>query len=63
MTWSHALLGFFITIDAQNNPLMALAAAATAAGLLWFVVVQARHREERKAEAKRDPRERPPRTW
>jgi len=53
MPLSLAILGFFVHIDAQRDPIMALAAAGAAGGFLWFVVVQARRREERKAEAER----------
>ena len=63
MTWSLALLGFFIHIDAQKDPVAALAAAAAAALALWFVVVQSRRREERRAEATRERNDRQPRNW
>jgi hypothetical protein len=63
MPWSLAILGFFVHIDAEQDPWGALAAAAVAAGLLWFIVSQARHREERKAEAERQTPASRPRNW
>jgi len=38
-----------VKIDAQKNPVPALLLFALAAVLLWFLVAQARRREERKA--------------
>jgi hypothetical protein len=61
MPWSLAILGFFVHIDAERDPWAAIGAAAVASWLLWLIVVQARRREERKAEADRtaaDPRTR-----
>ena len=52
MAWPFAalgVLGFFVHIDAQKDP-WAVVLAAVAAGLfLWFVVAQARRRDERRA--------------
>jgi hypothetical protein len=38
-----------VKIDAQKNPLPAVFLFLLAAGLLWFLVVQARRRDARKA--------------
>jgi hypothetical protein len=62
MPWSLAILGFFVYIDAEHDPWLALAMAALAAGALWFIVASARRREERKAEEQRSPDPRP-RSW
>ena len=65
MTWSLAvvgILGFLVHIDAQKNPTEALLAAAVVALVLWFIVAQARHREERRDEMRRDRERRPPRS-
>ena len=58
MTPFPTVLGFFVHIDAQTQPLAALAAIGAAAALLWFVVAQARRREERQAGRDRAPRRR-----
>jgi hypothetical protein len=52
MTWPVALvgvLGFFVHIDAQNDPWAAIGGAAAVGLVLWFVVVQARRRDARRA--------------
>ena len=38
-----------VKIDAQKNPVPALALFALAAGLLWFAIVAARRRDARRA--------------
>jgi threonine/homoserine/homoserine lactone efflux protein len=63
MTWSLAVLGFFVHIDAQKDPLQALIAAGVIGVVLWFVVAQARRREERRTESRRDGTDRRPRDW
>jgi threonine/homoserine/homoserine lactone efflux protein len=63
MTWSLAILGFFVHIDAQKDPLQALIAAGVIGVVLWFVVAQARRREARRTESIRDGTDRRPRDW
>jgi hypothetical protein len=63
MTWSPAILGFFVHIDAQKDPLQALIAAGVIGVVLWFVVAQARRREARRMESRRDGTDRRPRDW
>ncbi|HEY5172843.1 MAG TPA: hypothetical protein VIK54_14030 [Acidimicrobiia bacterium] len=63
VTWSLAILGFFVHIDAQKDPLQALLAAGVVAAVLWFVVAQARRREERRMQSRRDGTDRRPRDW
>jgi threonine/homoserine/homoserine lactone efflux protein len=63
MTWSLAILGFFVHIDAQKDPLQALIAAGVIGVVLWFVVAQARRREARRTESRRDGTDRRPRDW
>ena len=47
MTWSLAVLAFFVHIDAQNDPWAAIGAVLAVSLGLWFIVVQARRRDER----------------
>lgn len=63
MTWSLAILGLFVHIDAQKDPLQALIAAGVIGAVLWFVVAQARRREARRTESRRDGTDRRPRDW
>lgn len=66
MTWSLAvvrILGLFVHIDAQKDPTEALLAVLLVGLALWFIVAQARNREERRAESRRDRGNRPPRSW
>ena len=61
MPWSVAILGFFVHINAEQDPWAAIGAAAGVAWVLWLIVAQARRREERRAEAEHraaDPRTR-----
>jgi len=46
-------LSLTVKIDAQKNPLPAILLFLLAAGLLWFLVVQARRRDARKARSGR----------
>lgn len=48
MAWFSMALTF-LNINAQKNPVPVLFIAAVVCGLLWFLVVQARRREMRKA--------------
>ena len=57
--WCLELLGMFIHVDAQRNPGEAILLGLAVAGLLWFIVARARHREERRAES-RGPSDDPP---
>jgi hypothetical protein len=57
MAWPLAaldVLGFFVHIDAQNDPWTAIGAAVAVGLLLWFVVQQARRRDERRARRRED---------
>lgn len=56
------ILGLFVKIDAQKNPTEVLLAGLVVGLVLWFIVAQARHREERRDE-RRGRGNRPPRTW
>ena len=48
MHLSLLALSLPVNIDAQKNPLPALFLFLVAAGLLWFLVVQARRRDARR---------------
>ena len=63
VTCSFAILGFFVHIDAEKDPLQALIAAGLIGAALWFVVAQARRREARRMESRRDGTDRRPRDW
>ena len=63
MTWYLGILGFFVHIDAQRDPVAALTAAAAVGAALWFVVARSRRREERRTEASREGNDRQPRSW
>jgi hypothetical protein len=57
MTWPLAaldLLGFFVHIDAQNDPWAAISAIVAVGVVLWFIVAQARRRDERRAKRRED---------
>lgn len=43
------VVGFFVHIDAQNDPWAAIGAVLAVGLGLWFIVVQARRRDERRA--------------
>jgi hypothetical protein len=60
VTWSLAVLAFFVHIDAQNDPWAAIGAALVVGFALWFVVTQARRRDIRRQE-RRDGIDRRPR--
>ena len=63
VTCSFAILGFFVHIDAEKDPVQALIAAGLIGAALWFVVAQARRREARRMESRRDGTDRRPRDW
>jgi hypothetical protein len=63
VTCSFAILGFFVHIDAEKDPLQALIAAGIIGAALWFVVAQTRRREARRMESRRDGTDRRPRDW
>jgi hypothetical protein len=63
MTWYLGILGFFVHINAQKDPVAALMAAGAAGAALWFVVAQSRRREARRTEASRERNDRRPRSW
>jgi RsiW-degrading membrane proteinase PrsW (M82 family) len=50
MTCSFAILGFFVHIDAEKDPVQALIAAGLIGAALWFVIALARRREARRME-------------
>ncbi len=61
MTPLAAVAGFFVHIDAQTDPLAALLAMGGAGAVLWFIVAQARKRDERRDAARRGDEGRAPR--
>ena len=63
MTWYLGILGFFVHINAQKDPVAALMAAGVVGAALWFVVAQSRRREARRAKASREGDDRRPRSW
>ncbi|MDP9333779.1 MAG: hypothetical protein M3Q30_10790 [Actinomycetota bacterium] len=68
MTWSlgilgYGILGFFVHINAQRDPVQALMAAGAVGAALWFVVAQSRRREARRTESRREGNHRQPRSW
>ncbi len=63
VTGSFAILGFFVHIDAEKDPLQALIAVGLIGAALWFVVAQTRRREARRMESRRDGTDRRPRDW
>jgi hypothetical protein len=68
MIWSlgipaYGILGFFVHINAQEDPVQALMAAGAVGAALWFLVAQSRRREARRTEASREGNHRQPRSW
>jgi hypothetical protein len=66
MTWSLAvldLLAFFVHINAERDPWAAIIAAVVVGAVLWFIVVQARRRDERRAQTRREGNDRHTRNW
>jgi hypothetical protein len=63
MIWYLGILGFFVHINAQKDPVAALLAAGAVGAALWFVVAQSRRREARRTEASREGNDRRPRSW
>jgi len=54
MTWYLGAASMPVGIDAQKNPVPALLLFALVCFLLWFLVVQARRRDTRRANRDRD---------
>ena len=63
MTSPLGILGFFVHIDAAKDPVSALAAAGAVGAALWFVVAQARRREARRTQSRRERDDRQWRNW
>lgn len=61
MISSLDILAFFVHIDAAKDPVPALIVAGGVGAALWFVVAQARRREVRRTQSRRERDDRQPR--